>query len=112
MGGRASFAANAVLPLKAAISYYGAGITKMLPLARDQHGPILLFWGGKDAHIGRDQQIAVADALRSAGKTFSDVEFSDADHGFFCDVRKSYNPVAARESWALLTEFFKEHLGS
>jgi carboxymethylenebutenolidase len=110
MGGRASFVANAVLPLKAAISYYGAGIDKIIDRAKDQHAPILLFWGGKDTHIGRDKEIAVADGLRSAGKVFSEVEFSDAEHGFFCDVRKSYNPVAARESWALLTEYFKEHL--
>jgi len=110
MGGRAAFVANAVLPLKAAISYYGGGIAKQLDLVKDQHGPILLFWGGQDKHIGRDQQIIIADALRAAGKEFSDMEFSDADHGFFCDARKSYNPAAARESWALLVEFFKEHL--
>jgi carboxymethylenebutenolidase len=112
MGGRASFFANAVLPLQAAVSYYGAGIAPtLLSRAKDQHAPILLFWGGQDTHIGRDKQNAVADALKQAGKPYTDIEFSDAEHGFFCDARKSYNPVAARESWTIFAAFLREHLG-
>lgn len=111
MGGRATYLANAVLPLQAAVSYYGGRIAPdLLPRAAEQHGPILLFWGGKDQHIGPEQQRAVADALRAAGKTFVDVEFSQADHGFFCDERKSYNPEAARQSWALTLEFLRTYL--
>jgi carboxymethylenebutenolidase len=33
------------------------------------------------------------------------VEFSDADHGFFCDARSSYNPSAAKQAWALTLTF-------
>jgi dienelactone hydrolase len=43
--------------------------------------------------------------------TYVQVEFSDADHGFFCDVRPSYNPKAATESWALTHAFLANHLG-
>lgn len=111
MGGRASFMANAVLPLKAAIAYYGGRIAPdLLPRAMEQHGPILLFWGGKDQHVGQEQPRAVADALRAAGKVYADVTFSEAEHGFFCDVRKSWNPDAAKESWALATAFLTDHL--
>ena len=46
-------------------------------------------------------------ALKANNKTYVNVEFSDADHGFFCDERKSYQPRAARESWALMLEFLK-----
>lgn len=113
MGGRASFLANAVLPLQAAAVYYGGGIADtLLPRAKDQHGPIILFSGGKDTHIGREKQNAVAGALKDAGKHYSDVEFSEAEHGFFCDQRSSYNPEAAKESWQIFAEFFKEHLKS
>lgn len=111
MGGRASFLANAVLPLQAAAVYYGGGIADtLLPRAKDQHGPIILFSGGKDTHIGREKQNAVAAALKAAGKQYADVEFSEAEHGFFCDQRESYNPEASRESWAIFQAFFKEHL--
>jgi carboxymethylenebutenolidase len=40
------------------------------------------------------------------------VVLSAADHGFFCDARASYNPVAAKEAWSLTLEFLKLHLAS
>ena len=111
LGGRVSFLANAVLPLRAAVSYYGGGIApSLLPRAKDQHGPILLFWGGQDNHISPDHVKAVTDALRAAGKHFVNVEFSQAGHAFNCDDRPSYNAAAARESWALTLAFLKTHL--
>lgn len=116
MGGTASFLANAVVPVKAAISFYGGGIAPgsrgpgLLSRASELHAPTLLFWGGLDKSVGPDQNRAVVDALRAAGKPFVNVEFSDADHGFFCDVRPSHNAVAAAQSWALSLEFLKSHL--
>jgi carboxymethylenebutenolidase len=111
MGGRSSYLANAILPLKAAVVYYGGGIAdSLLPQTPNQHGAILLFSGGKDTHIGREKQNAIAEALKKASKLYVDVEFSDAEHGFFCDQRGSYNAVAAHESWALFTSFLEYHL--
>jgi carboxymethylenebutenolidase len=111
LGGRVSFFANAVLPLQAAVSYYGGGIAPgLLPRAASQHAPILLYWGGLDKHISPDHVKSVADALRAAGKDFVNVEFSQADHGFNCDDRASYNPAAAQESWTLTLAFLKKHL--
>ncbi len=84
MGGRASFLANSALPLKAAISFYGGGIAPaLLPRVADQHAPLLFCWGGLDKHIPPEQIRSVTDALRQANKSFVNVEFSDADHGFF-----------------------------
>jgi carboxymethylenebutenolidase len=116
MGGRVSFLADAVLPVKAAVSFYGGGIAPnqmspgLLNRAGELHAPILLFWGGKDQHIPPEQRRAVADALLAAGKRFVHVGFSDADHGFFCDERPSYNPQAAKQAWALMMEFLGENL--
>jgi carboxymethylenebutenolidase len=116
MGGRVSFLADAVLPLRASISFYGGGIAPsqmgpgMLGRATDLHAPILLFWGGRDKHIGVEQPRAVADALRAAGKTYINVEFSDADHGFFNDVRRSYHASSAAQAWALSQAFLKDRL--
>jgi carboxymethylenebutenolidase len=117
MGGRVSFLADATVPLKAAISYYGGGIAPgpqspgLLARAAELRAPILLFWGLHDKHIGIEQPRAVADALRAAHKSFVSVEFSDADHGFFSDVRPSYNAPAATQSWALTLRFLKTNLG-
>ena len=110
MGGRVSYLANAILPLAAAVSYYGGGIAPaLLDRAPSQHGPILLHWGGLDKHIGEEQRAAVRGALTNASKPFIDILFSFADHGFNCDQRASYNPEAARDAWALTTSFLGAH---
>jgi carboxymethylenebutenolidase len=111
LGGRATYVANATVPLKAAISFYGGGIAPdLLPLAAKQHGPLLMFWGGLDKHITPAKTRAVADALTAAGKSFVNVEFSDADHAFFCDARQQYQAKAATEAWALSLAFLKNRL--
>jgi carboxymethylenebutenolidase len=106
MGGRVSFLANTILPLKAAISYYGGRIVpdlvKRAPLL---HAPMLFFWGGLDKHIPREQIATITDELRKANKDFINVEISYADHGFFCDEKAAYNPKAAAEAWALTLAF-------
>ena len=111
MGGRVAFLTNAVLPVSASISFYGGGIAPnpyssgLLSRAGDLHAPQMLLWGGLDKHIGPDVTRSVTDSLRAAGKPFVHVEFSDADHGFFCDARSSYNPAAAKQAWALALSF-------
>jgi carboxymethylenebutenolidase len=111
LGGRTAFIANSALPLRAAISFYGGGIAPdLLPLAIKQHGPLLLIWGGMDQHNPVVKTRAVADALTQARKSHVHVEFSDGDHGFFCDERKQYNPTAATEAWALCLAFLKNRL--
>jgi carboxymethylenebutenolidase len=111
MGGRVSYVAAATLPVRAAVSFYGGGIAPAhLDLAARLQVPLLMFWGGLDRHIPIEQIRSVEDALRSAGKAFVNVFISDADHGFFCDARASYNPKAAREAWALTLEFLRQNL--
>ena len=116
MGGRVSFLADLILPLRAAISFYGGGIAPsargagLLGRVKDLRAPILMFWGGLDKHIGPEQRQAVADALRDARKTFASMEFADADHAFFCDARASYNKAAAEQAWTLSLAFLKSNL--
>jgi carboxymethylenebutenolidase len=107
MGGRVAVAANAILPLKAAVSYYGTNIQDSLDRVANLHGPHLFFWGDKDQHIPPEQRAAVISGLKQAGKTYTNVEFSDAGHGFFCDMRPAYAQAAARQSWALTLEFLR-----
>ena len=108
MGGRISYLANAALPLRAAASFYGGGIAPdLLDRASALHGPMLLIWGGLDKHIGPEQRSAVVEALAKNKKTWVNLEFSDADHGFFCNQRAAWQPRAARQSWALLLEFLR-----
>ncbi len=84
----------------------------LLGRIKDLKNPVLLFWGGKDQHITLEQRRAVADALTAAGKSYVNVEFSEADHGFFCDARASYNPVAASQAWPLTLAFLNTYTAS
>ena len=111
LGGALSFLANAELPLAAAVSFYGAGIARVhIGRAKDQHGPLLMFWGGLDRHITAADRRAVIDALSEANKPFVNVEVGHADHGFFCEERSVHDPVAAKQAWDLLTSFLESHL--
>jgi carboxymethylenebutenolidase len=115
MGGRAAILTALTAPIVCAISFYGGGIAPnpnspgLLNRIAELRAPVLLFWGGRDKRIGPDQIRAVTEALRNAGKNYTDVEISDADHGFFCDVRSSYNPVAASHAWALVLAFLNTY---
>jgi len=111
MGGRASFLANATVPLQGAISFYGGGIAPaLLPQVANLHAPMLLFWGGRDKHIPQEQIRAVTDECKRLAKPFINVEISEADHGFFCDARASYHPEAATLAWNLCESFLHFHV--
>ncbi|AKT37610.1 dienelactone hydrolase family protein [Chondromyces crocatus] len=111
MGGRLAFTANALIPVRAAISFYGAGIyPDKTPLAPALHGPTLFFWAGKDSFIPATQRDAVIAEMRRVGKPFTSVEVSHVNHGFFCDARSDYDAAAAAQAWAVTKAFLKSHL--
>jgi carboxymethylenebutenolidase len=110
MGGRVSYLANTTVPLRAAISYYGAVTNDMMSLAGKGSAPMLFYWGGLDKHIGPEQRQIVSEGMKASPTPWVEVIFSDADHGFFCDQRPSYNPHAAQLSWNLTLSFLDQHL--
>jgi carboxymethylenebutenolidase len=117
MGGRAATVAAMTVPLACAVSYYGGGIAPspfgpgILDRLKDLQAPVMFYWGGLDGMIKPESVKMVADAMRAANKPFSSVEFSHADHGFFCDERASHNVNAATESWPLTLAYLKNHVG-
>jgi carboxymethylenebutenolidase len=112
MGGRLAFVANAVLPLGAAVSYYGGGIAASLDLASRLHGPQLLVWAGNDPWIPAADRDKVHAAVRDAGKRYVNVEFSGVNHGFFCDARSDFDAGASHQAWALTLAFLEKSLSA
>jgi carboxymethylenebutenolidase len=118
MGGRVACQAALTVPLACGISYYGGGIAPnpytpgLLDRLKDLRAPMLFFWGGLDHHIGPEQMQAVTNALRAANKPYANVEFSYADHGFFCDARATYNAAAAAQAWPLTLAFLETNLAA
>ncbi len=108
LGGRVSFLANSLVPLRSAVSFYGGGIAPgLLDRAAKLQAPSLLIWGGLDKRLSAEYRNAVIDALSAEQKVYVNVEFSRADHGFFCDERAAYEPHSARQAWALTLEFLR-----
>jgi carboxymethylenebutenolidase len=64
-----------------------------------------MHFGAKDAHIPLSQ----VDAIRAAQPTVS-VHVYDADHGFSCDERASYDEAAHKLAWSRTLNFFAENL--
>ena len=119
MGGRVATLASMVAPLACSAAYYGGGIAphpfykvNLIPRLGEVKCPILFCWGGLDGFIKPEHTHMVTEAMRAAHKPFISAEFSDADHGFFCNERAAYNAHAATEAWALTLAFFANHIQS
>jgi len=117
MGGRCSMLAAMTVPLACGISYYGGGIAPtpfnpgLLGRLNEIQAPMLFFWGGLDGFIKPEHVKMVTDGMRAANKPFASLEFSDADHGFFCNERASYNANAASEAWSITLAYLKNYAG-
>jgi carboxymethylenebutenolidase len=68
MGGRVALLAQAILPLRAAVSLCGGVTDTLLPQLPRLSGPVLLVWGGLDKHLGPVTQRRLVDALKEAKK--------------------------------------------
>lgn len=110
LGGRVSFLANAILPLSAAVSYYGGGIEKLVNEGNEIQAPHLFYWGQKDSHISSDKIAQIIDALTIQNKQFTNVVISYAEHGFNCDERPTYNALAAEQAWGHTLAFLENRL--
>lgn len=111
LGGRVSFLAASILPLKTAACFYGGNLLSMIgDRVKDINGALLLCWGGQDTHIPKEMRNTITNKLDEEEKDYINVVFSKAGHAFFCDARSSYHGASARESWELVKSFWKVHI--
>jgi carboxymethylenebutenolidase len=68
---------------------------------------VLMLYGLRDDIIPNEQADAVEAALVQAGVRHEVVRY-DAGHGFFCDVRESFDPIAAADAWERLLGLLRE----
>lgn len=92
--------------LSAAICYYGGGMTTPAEMARQPRVPVLAHFGQRDHWIALDGVQAFARAHPTA-----QVHVYDADHGFNCDQRASYDEAAARTARERSLAFLAQHVG-
>jgi carboxymethylenebutenolidase len=117
-GGRITWLYAAHNPdLKAATAWYGPidrPRTTLQPkypidLATELKCPVLGLYGGADQSIPADTREHMAAECKAAGKTCDFVVYPDAPHGFNADYRQSYRPEAAKDGWARMLAWFKDH---
>ncbi len=99
-------AAADVKGLAAAVPYYGGGVTTEAEIARHPKVPVLAHFGDKDHYITLD----TVEAFKAAHPEV-EVHIYEADHGFNCDQRGSWNEPAARLARERTLAFFKKHVG-
>jgi carboxymethylenebutenolidase len=92
--------------LSAAVPYYGGGMTAGDEPARQPACPVLAHFGNQDHWIPLD----TVEAFRKA-QPGVEVHVYEANHGFNCDQRGSYNEAAAKLAKQRTLAFFEKHLG-
>ena len=99
-------AACLVKGVAAAAPYYGGGVTTAAEMARQPHCPVQAHFGAKDHWIALD----TVEAFRQAHPG-AEVHVYDADHGFNCNHRASFDAAAADQARARTLAFFAAHVG-
>lgn len=119
VGGHMTYLTACETDVAAAASFYGGGIAapegfggaeSTLGRTAKIRGRILCLFGEKDDYIPLDQAEAIKAELakheiRSESKIYPGV-----GHGFFCDVRDSYDEEAASDAWEKVKALFAEEL--
>jgi carboxymethylenebutenolidase len=103
-GGKLSWLASTRLHPAAAVGYYAGGIGEFAK--ETPHAPTILHFGTKDTHIPKEQ----VDAVQAAHPDVT-IYWYDAEHGFNCDMRGSFDAPSARLARERSVAFLKKNVG-
>lgn len=116
-GGHVAYLAATLPEIKATASFYGAGIATQTPgggpptitRTAEIKGTLYGFYGIQDASIPSEQVDRIATELEKHHISHRIFRYN-ADHGFFCNHRGSYDATAAAESWEQVKHLFQQEL--
>lgn len=116
-GGHVAYLAATLPDIKAAASFYGGGIatsglgadTPTIDRTSEIKGAVYAFFGTQDSLIPQEQNQQIEAELKKHHINHCVFRY-DADHGFFCDQRASYNSEAAADAWQHVLELFQNNL--
>jgi carboxymethylenebutenolidase len=103
LGGTLAWLGATRLKVAAAVGYYGGRIAGYANEA--VAAPVMLHFGRQDGHIPTDE----VDKIQAAHPEV-EIYWYNAGHGFNCDARSSFNPLAAREARDRSLEFLNKNL--
>ena len=113
-GGHVAYLAASLNDIKATASFYGARITTSTPgdseptinVTSQIKGMLYAFFGMEDSSIPTEQVEKIEAELEKYQVKSRVFRYQNANHGFFCDRRASYNPQAAADAWKQVQELF------
>jgi carboxymethylenebutenolidase len=116
-GGHVAYMAATLPEIKATASFYGGGIATSsfggdaptITHTPEIKGTIYAFFGKKDSSIPQEQNQQIEAELKKHQINHHIFRY-DAEHGFFCDQRASYNSAAAADAWQHVVELFQNNL--
>ena len=94
--------------LAAAVPFYGP-TPDDANFAGSKGAAVLGIYGALDDRVNASEPVARA-ALEQSGLTFELFTEPGADHAFFNDTGKRYDPAAAAEAWKRLQDWLSRHL--
>ena len=107
--------------VKAGVAWYGGLVQRPgsepsplrprqpIDLVAELKAPVLGLYAGKDQGITQEAVEQMRAALKAANSPCEIVVYADADHGFNADYRPTYNEAAAKDGWARMLAWFKDH---
>jgi len=117
-GGRVTFLAAARRRFGAAVGFYGGGIVTarfpQFPTLVDESDSLQTPWlglfGDQDGSIPVEDVETLRTALVEAPVAIEIVRYGASEHGFFCEERPSFDPIASADAWSRTMDWFDRHL--
>ena len=108
-GGSLSWkAACSAYGLDASVCFYGSQISSFLD--KTPRCPTLVHLGEKDETINKEDQNKIKDFSQNKEPSIEIHTYKNADHGFFCDQRDSYDEPSRDLAYKRTIEFLKNSL--
>ena len=116
-GGHAAFIASSLKGIESSFCFYGAGVVSLrndtnsapIDLLEKVSGKLNFICGTSDDLIPLRDRLEIKKRFKKLdpfGKRFSYVEIENADHGFMCEERDSFDKHASLIGWNLLMKEF------
>jgi carboxymethylenebutenolidase len=108
-GGSLSWkAACTAYGLDASVCFYGSQISNFLD--KSPRCPTLVHLGEKDRTINKEDQNKIKNFSKNKEPSITIHTYKNADHGFFCDQRDSYDEASRNLAYKRTIEFLKNSL--
>ena len=116
-GGHAAFIASSLKGIESSFCFYGAGVVSLrndtnsapIDLLDKVSGKLNFICGSSDDLIPLRDRLEIKKRFKKLdpfGKRFSYFEIENADHGFMCEERDSFDEAASLIGWNLLMKEF------